>query len=247
MKKWTAVIGFAALCIAPNIGAQNLLSNPSLSGSATASITSVDYRYTKHTRGGSGRGGGYHTTTYYTWDPHTDELLSTTLAMVLNGSSGTAAAAGTFYAPAYSDSASAATSVSSTTTSAVFTTSYKASTALNTPQVDHQKVTAAANASSTFYFTLTSNADVTVSATGNANGTFALYGSLDEGVGVFLALYGPGTATSSASLGPGSYWITSGTSDSAVQDTQLGSLLNLGSTNANYSFRVTFKKNAGGD
>ena len=247
MKKWTALLGFTALCFAPGAGAQTLLTNPSLSGSATASITSIDYRYTKHTRGGSGRGGGYHTTTYYTWDSHTDDLINTSLAAVLNGSSGTATAAGSFYAPTYRASASDTTALSSSSSSAVFTTTYQAGTIINTPHIVHQRVTATANASSTFYFTLTDYTDVSVKATGNANGALALYGTLDEGVGVVLALSGAGSGTTSSSLPPGNYWISSSTGNSAVQDTQLNTLLKLGTTNANYSFTVTFSKQSGGN
>ncbi len=246
MKKWTALLGFAVLCFAPGAGAQTLLSNLSLSGSVTASITSVDYRYTKHTRGGSGRGGGYHTTTYYTWDPHTDEQINTTDAMILNGSSGTATAAGTFFAPTYFANASGTTSMTNAANSAVFTTTYTAGTTLKTPKVAHQKITASATDSSTFYFTLTDYTDVTVTATGSANGALALYGTLNEGVGVIISLSGAGTVSSST-LAPGNYWISSSTSNSAVQDTQLSTFLNLGTTNANYSFTIKFAKNSGGD
>jgi hypothetical protein len=245
MKKWIILLGFAALCLAPGAGAQTLLSNLSLSGSVTASATAVDYRYTKHTRGGSGRGGGYRSTTYYTWDPHTDEQISPSLAMVLNGSLGTATATGIFYTPTYSATASGTTSVSSSDISASFTTTYNASTTINTPPVAHQRVTANTQANSTFYFTLTDFADVTVTATGSANGALALYGQLDEGVGVILGSNGAGTAT--ATLGPGSYWIVSSTGGSAGQDTQLNTSLNLGTTDAGYSFTVTFSKQSGGN
>lgn len=110
----------------------------------------------------------------------------------------------------------------------------------------HQNVTTTANASSTFYFTLTDFADVRVTASGSANGTLALYGNLDEGVGVVLALNGAGTSTSTA-LSPGTYWISSSTGCSATQNTQLNTLLNIGTTNANYAFTVTFSRNAGGN
>lgn len=249
MKKWTALLGLATLCFAPGVGAQTLLSNASLAGSVTASSTSIDYRYTRHTRGGgSGRGGGGgHVTVYYTWDPHTDQQINTSPALILNGSSGTATAAGTFYAPTYSASASGTTSLSSASNSAVFTTTYKAGTTLQTPQIAHQKVTAAVTTSSTFYFTLTDFADVTITATGSASGALALYGTLDEGVGVILALSGAGTSATSASLSPGNYWITSSTSGSAIQDTQLSTFLNLGTTDASYAFTVKFTQNAGGN
>src|SRR5579871_170490 len=244
MKKGIALLGFAALCLAPGAGAQTLLSNLSLSGSVTASITSVDYRYTKHLRSGSGRAGGVHSV-YYSWDPHTDEQTNTSLAMILNGSSGTASVTGTFYAPTYSATASGTTSVSNLATSASFTTTYNASTTINTPSVAHERVTANTQANSTFYFTLTASADVTVTATGSANGALALYGQLDEGVGVILSLSGAGTTT--ATLGPGSYWIVSSTGCNALQDTQLNTSLNLGTTDAGYAFTVTFSKHSGGD
>lgn len=245
MNKWTTLLVIAAFCFATSAGAQTLLSNLSLSGSATASITSIDYRYTRHTRSGSGRGG--HSTTYYSWDPYTDQLINPSFAMVLNGSSGAATAVGTYYAPTYKAAASGTTSVADTADSAVFTTTYKASTTIKTPQKAHQRVTAAANASSTFYFTLTDFADVTVKATGSANGALALYGPMDEGVGEILGLSGPGTTSASFTLSPGNYWIKSSTGVSAVQDTQLNTLLNLGAAVANYSFTATFTRNAGGD
>ncbi len=243
-EKRILLLGFAALCLEPGAGAQTLLSNLSLSGSVTASATAVDYRYTKHTRGGSGRGGGYHTTTCYTWDPHIDEQISPSLTMVLNGASGTAMTTGIFYAPTYSATASGTTSVSSSDSSASFTTAYNASTTFNTPPVAHQSVTATTQTNSTFYFTLTDFADVTITATGSANGALALYGQLDESVGMILSSHGAGTVTTT--LGPGSYWIVSSTGCSAVQDTQLNTSLNLGTTDAGYSFTATFSKNSGG-
>ncbi len=245
MKKWMALFGFALLCIASGAGAQTLLSNLSLSGSATANTTASDYRYTRHIRGGSGRGG--HGTVYYSWDPYTDETINQSLAMVLGGSSGNAAAAGKFYAPTYSAAASGTTSVSNLASSAVFTTTYNASTTINTPQVAHQRVTAAAKAGSTFYFTLTAHADVTIVATGSANGGFALYGPMDEGVGEILVWSGPGTVSTIRPLGPGNYWITSSTGGSALQDTQLNIFTNPGTTDAGYSFTVTFTKKNGDD
>ena len=247
MKKLAALLGFAALCFAPGVGAQTLLTNNSLSGNATATTTSSAYRYTKHTRGGgSGRGGGYHTTTYYSWDPYLAQTTSPSVALLLNGSSGTATATGTYYAATYSAAASGTTSLSNAATSAVFTLTYTASTTLNTPQVAHQRVTTTVQANSTFSFTLTDYTDVTVTATGSANGALELYGPLAEGVGGILALNGPGTATTSASLAPGAYWITSSTLGSALQDTQSNTLLNIGTMKADYAFTVTFSKGSEG-
>ncbi len=245
MKHWTALLGFAALSFATGAGAQTLLSPLSLSGSANGGVTSIDYRYTRHTTGGSGRGG--HGRTYYSWDPYTDQQINATVPMVLNGTSNTATAAGTFYAPTYGATAAGTTSVvSNTANSAVFTTSYNANTILNTPSVAYQRVVATATAGSTFTFTLTDYTDVTVTATGSANGALTLYGTLDEGTGPILGLSGAGTVSTSASLSPGNYWITSSTSWSALQDTQLNSFLNIGTTNGNYSFKVTFTKGSEG-
>jgi hypothetical protein len=245
MKKWTVLLGFAALCLATGVGAQTLLTNLSVSGNVTAGITAIDYRYTRHTRSGSGRGG--HSSTYYSWDPYTDEQINGSLAMVLGGSSGATTATGTYYAPTYSATASGATSLSNSATAATFTTTYTVYATLDTPQVAHQRVTATADAGSTFYFTLNNSAKVTITATGSANGSLALYGQLDEGVGVIIGLSGPGKVATSSSLGPGYYWITSSTGSSAVQDTQLNTFLAIGATDASYSFKVSFKKSAGDD
>ena len=245
MKRLALLFGLVMVWAGQIVNAQIQLSNLSLSGSATATTTSSAYRYTKHTRSSGGRGGG-HTTTYYSWDTYLAQTTSQSLALILNSSSGTATATGTYYAPTYNATASGTASLSYSANTAVFTTAYKASTTINTPQVAHQRVTATTQANSTFYFTLTDYTNVTVTATGSANGAFALYGKLDEGVGVILALNGPGTVTTSASLPPGDYWIPSSTGGSAAQDTQFNTLLNIGTTNADYSFTVTFSKGSEG-
>ena len=242
----TALLGLAAIGFTSCAGAQTLLTNLTLSESATATASSSDYRYTRHRISGGGRGG--HTITYYSWDPYLDQSTSLSLPMVLNGSSGNVTAVGTFYAPTYSATTSATTSLSNTSTKAVFTTTYNASTTLNTPQVAHQNVTVTAQPGGTFSFTLTDYTDVKVTATGDANGVFRLFG---PGVGVVLGpLYGAGTLTTESSLPPGSYWITNSLVYTAEQDTQINTLLNLGTTSASYAFTATFSQGSadtGGD
>lgn len=240
MNRLAAFVGIAALCMSRGTSAQTLVSNPSLSGSVTAAVTAGDYRYTKHTISSGGRGG--HTSTYYSWDLFKDESLTTSLTMLLNGNSGTAAPIGTFYGPTYSATATGITSLTSTAASATFTTTYGAGTVLTTPQLLHQMVTTSVSGSSTFYFTLTARASIAVTANGSSNGALALYGNLDEGVGVIFGLSGPGGTGSNITLGPGTYWITSSTSGSALQDTLANSFINLGTTDSSYSFTLTFTK-----
>lgn len=168
--------------------------------------------------------------------------------MVLNGSTGNASSTGSFYAPTYSATASAATSLSSTATQAVFKTTYNAVTTLNTPQVAYQNVTVTAQPGGTFTFTLTDYTDVKVTATGSPYGSFRLFA---PGAGVIMGpLYGAGTLFTDTSLAPGTYWITNGPVYTAEQDTQSNTFLNLGTTNVSYTFTVTFSQGSadtGGD
>lgn len=238
MNRLAALFGLAVIGFAPGAGAQTLLSNLSLAESATATTTSSDYRYTKHTSGGSGRGGGYRSHTFYTWDPYLDQTTILSLPMFLNGSSGNTTSAGTFYAKTYSATASATTTLSNTATKSVFALTCNASTTLNTPQVAHQNVTVTAQPGGTFSFTLTDYTDVKVTATGSANGVFRLFTS---GSGVIMGpLYGAGTLISDSTLPPGDYWITNSLVHSAAQNTQINTLLNPGTSSDSYSFTVTF-------
>jgi plastocyanin len=247
MKRLTAVFALAAIGVGPIAGAQALLTNLTLSESAMATATSIDYRYTKHTISAGGRGG--HTSTYYSWDPHVDQAMSFSLPMILNGSSGNATSFGTFYAPTYGVTTSATTSLTSTARNTVFATTYNATTTLNTPPVAHQNVTVTAQPGGTVSFTLTSYTNVKVVATGSAYGVFRLFA---PGVGVVLGpLYGAGTMVTDTSLPPGNYWITNTLVYSASQNTQSNSLLNPGVTGATYGFTVTFSQGSadtgGGD
>lgn len=243
MKRLAFLFGLAMIWCGQIVHAQ-MLTAVSLSGSATASATSIDYRYTRHTRGGSGRGGGYHVTVYYTWDPHTDEAVTASLPLILNGLPGNATAIGTYYAPTYAATASASTSLINTATQAVFSTSYQAAMTLNTPQVAHQRVAATAQPSGTFYFTLANYANVTLTGAGSANGVVRIFNQNGAGV-VVGPLLGPGTITTETSLPPGNYRIDSSLAYSAIQDTQLNALLNPGTTSDTYSFTVTFTPGEG--
>jgi hypothetical protein len=222
MKIGLTGIGLVALGCCQVATAQNLLSNVSLDETATATTLSTDYRYTRHTTSGSGRGGhpGYR----YSWDPYTDQTTSSSLPLQW-GSVASATSTGTFYAPTYSASATGVTSLTNTPARAVLTSNFSATTTLTTPLGAHQAVFLSAQSGGTIYFTLTGYANVSVTATGSPNGVFRLYG--------------PGTLGYDGPLPPGSYWITTSLVYSSGENTQLGTSTNPGTTSEAYGFSLT--------
>ena len=222
---------------------QGMLSAVTLSGSVSASTTSIDYRYTKHTRSSGGRGS--RPITYYTWDPHTDQVTNAALQMILNGSTGDTTSSGTYFGPIYSATDSAMTSLANTASQAVFTTTYHVSSNLNTPKVLHRRIAVGAQAGGTFYFSLANYATLSVTATGSALGTFSIF-NLDGSLVEFGPLYGAGTWTADTPLSPGSYGISSSLYHTAVQDTQQSIFTNIGTTSDSYGFTATLSFSEGG-
>jgi hypothetical protein len=234
MKIGLTGIGLVALGCCQVATAQNLLANLSLAQTATATTLSTDYRYTRHTTSGSGRGG--HPGHRYSWDPFTDQTTSSSLPLQW-GSVASATSTGTFYAPTYSASATGVTSLTNTPARAVLTANFSATTTLTTPLGAHQAVFLSAQSGGTISFTLTGYANVRVSATGSQNGVFRLFG---PGVGVLVGpLYGAGTLGYDGPLAPGSYWVTTSLVYSSGENAQLGTSTNPGTTSAVYGFNLT--------
>lgn len=235
MKRLTLILAFAAVASSQIVRAQNLVSAFSLSGSVAASTASYDYRYTKHTISAGGRGG--RTTTYYTWDPYLDQSTTTSFPLQFGVMQG-ATSVGTFYGPVYSAGATAFTSFTTTPTQAVLTVSYTGTTTATTTLGAHQSVTVTAQPGSTFTFTLTGWATVSVTTTGTTDGVFRLFG---PGMGVILGpLYGAaGPVIRDTPLAPGTYWVTNSLTTTSGINAQTGTITNPGTTSTAWGFTMT--------
>ena len=174
LKNLVLLAGLGTMALSQSAHAQNTLATVSQMETASATTSSYDYRYTRHVvGGGSGRGGGYHSTVIYTWDKYLDQATSSALP-VTSGTPQQVTTAGTFYAPTYSASATAATTLVNTPTQAVLTVNYSGATTVKTTLGAHQGVTVTAQPGDTFTFTLTRECDVQVSTTGDLSGVFRL-------------------------------------------------------------------------
>ncbi len=235
MKHWLTFLGLAALGCCQVATAQNLLSNVSLSESATATALSTDYRLTRHSISTGGRGSRPHI--YYTWDPYTDQTITSSVPLQF-GIPSSATAAGTFYSPTYSATAKSETNLINSPTKAVLSEHFTALTTVLTTLDAHQAVTVTANPGGTITFTLTGYTNVSVTTTGDAEGVLRFFAS---GVGVLIGpIYGAGTVTYDGSLAPGTYWITTSLDYSSGKDMQSGTFTHPGTSNRTYGFTVTF-------
>ena len=154
MKNLVLLIGVGTAAFSQAAHAQNTLATYSQVESASAATTSYDYRYTRHVvGGGSGRGGGYHSRVIYTWDPFLDQTTSSVLP-VTSGTPQQATASGSFYAPTYAATATAATTLTNTPAQAVLTVNYSGATTVTTALGAHQGVTVTAQPGDTFTFTV---------------------------------------------------------------------------------------------
>ena len=238
MKNLVLLVGIGAAAFSQAAHAQNTLATVSQVETASAAATSYDYRYTRHVvGGGSGRGGGYHSTVIYTWDKYLDQATSSVLP-VTSGTPQQVTTAGTFYAPTYAASATAATTLVNTPTQAVLTVNYKGATTVATTLGAHQGVTVTAQPGDTFTFTLTQECDVRVTTTGDPSGVFRLGWYSGVLLGPFYGATG-GPVSLDTPLAPGTYWVTDGLSYSAGLDTQLGTATNFGTTSTAWGFTMT--------
>ncbi|MBV9469909.1 MAG: hypothetical protein JOZ57_11760 [Abitibacteriaceae bacterium] len=227
------LVGLVALSVIPIVHPQNILSSCALAATVTASTVASDYRLTKHTLSTGGRGG--HSVTYYRFDPYLDQATTRALSLPL-GRSKRVTAIGTFFSPPYAATVTASTALTNTPSLAVFTVRYSGTTTVRTPLSAHQSVVATAQPGGTF--TLTRDANVSVSTAGYTGGVFRLFGN---GVDVLL---GPLSGTSGrvaldTPLTAGTYGVASRLTYTSNLDTQFGTAMHPGLTSATWGFTMT--------
>lgn len=231
-----AFLGVISVPCAP-ASAQNVLTSYSQVGTVTASTTSYDFRFTRHSSSTGGRGSRPHI--YYTWDAHLDQATTQALSLPLSIPQ-QVTTAGTFYGPTYSATAGGQVSVTNTPTQAILSVNYTASTTITTALAAHQSVMATVHPSSVFTFTIPADTDATLTAYGDSGGFVYMTG---EGT-TLLSLSGAGGPVFlDTPLSPGTYYMSSNLAYSSEVSTQLGTVTDPGKTLTSWGFTLTLTPN----